>query len=98
MLILLITNEIDKKAISKKDKKIIPKALRFDFQFKICLVEIIKAANIQNCVRKIMGTTSSGVTAKNLIKPGAWAYPTPIRIFLKGTFELPSGNNFTPIT
>ena len=95
-LILLITNEIDKKAIIKKDKNIIPKALRFDFKFKICFVEIIKAANIQNCVRKIIGITSSGVTAKNLIKPGAWAYPTPIRTFLKGILEFPSGNNLTP--
>ena len=72
-LILLTTNDIDKKAIIKNDKNIIPKALRFDFKFNICLVEIINAANIQNCVRNIIGTTSSGVTAKNLIKPGECA-------------------------
>tara|TARA_Y100001954_G_C15239061_1_gene327187 strand:- start:78 stop:242 length:165 start_codon:yes stop_codon:yes gene_type:complete len=46
--ILLITNEIDRKAIIKKDKKTIPKDLKLDFKFKTCLVEIIKAANIQN--------------------------------------------------
>ena len=70
-LILLITNEIDKNAIIKKDKNIIPKALKLDFIFKICFVEIISAANIQNCVRNTIGITSSGVTAKNLNKPGA---------------------------
>ena len=47
-LILLITKEIDKNAIIKKDKNIIPKALKLDFKFKICFVEIIRAANIQN--------------------------------------------------
>ena len=36
-LILLTTNDIDKKAIIKNDKNIIPKALRFDFKFNICL-------------------------------------------------------------
>ena len=46
--ILLITKDIDKKAIIKKDKKTIPKDFKLDFKFKICLVEIIKAAKIQN--------------------------------------------------
>ena len=46
--ILLITKEIDKKAIIKKDKKIIPKDLKFDLRFKTCFVAIIKAAKIQN--------------------------------------------------
>tara|TARA_B100000902_G_scaffold385602_1_gene427190 strand:+ start:1875 stop:2039 length:165 start_codon:yes stop_codon:yes gene_type:complete len=46
--ILLITNEIDKNAIIKKDKKTIPKDLKLDLRFKICFVEIIKAAKIQN--------------------------------------------------
>ena len=46
--ILLIIKDIDKKAIIKKDKKTIPKDLKFDFKFKICFVEIIKPANIQN--------------------------------------------------
>ena len=46
--ILLITNEIDKKAIIKKDKNTIPKALKLDFKLSICFVEIIKDANIQN--------------------------------------------------
>ena len=64
--ILLITNDIDKKAIIKNDKKTIPKDLKFDFRFKICFVAIIKAAKIQNWVRKIIGTINSGVTAKNL--------------------------------
>ena len=44
-----------------------------DFKLKICFVDIINEAKIQNCVQKIIGTTSSGVTAKNLIKPGACA-------------------------
>ena len=68
---LLITNEIDKKAIIKKDRKTIPKDLKLDLKFKICFVEIINPANIQNCVKKIMGIIKSGVTAKNLNKPGA---------------------------
>tara|TARA_B100000686_G_scaffold293387_1_gene322852 strand:- start:17 stop:178 length:162 start_codon:yes stop_codon:yes gene_type:complete len=46
--ILLITNVIDKKAIIKKDKKIIPKDLKLDFIFSICFVAIIKDAKIQN--------------------------------------------------
>ena len=71
--ILLITNETDKNAIIKKDKNIIPKALKLDFRFKICFVDIIKEANIQNWVKKIIDITRSGVTAKNLNKPGACA-------------------------
>ena len=46
--ILLITKDIDKKAIIKNDKNIMPKALKLDFKFKICFVEIIKLAKIQN--------------------------------------------------
>ena len=69
--ILLITKEIDKKAIIKNDKNTIPNALKLDFRLRICLVAIIREANIQNCVRKIIGITKSGVTAKNLTKPGA---------------------------
>ena len=46
--ILLITNEIDKKAIIRNDKKTTPKAFRFDFKLRICFVEIIKPAKIQN--------------------------------------------------
>ena len=46
--ILLITKDIDKNAIIKKDKNTIPNDLKFDFKFKICFVEIIKLANIQN--------------------------------------------------
>ena len=46
--ILLITKEIDKKAIIKNDKKTTPNDLKLDFKFKICLVAIIKAAKIQN--------------------------------------------------
>ena len=68
--ILDITKLIDKKAIIKNDKNTIPKDLKFDFKFKICLVDIIKAAKIQNCVKKIIGTIKSGVIAKNLNKPG----------------------------
>ena len=69
--ILLIKNEIDKKAIIKKDKNTIPKALKLDFKFRICFVEIINPANIQNWVRKIIGIIKSGVIAKNLNNPGA---------------------------
>ena len=46
--ILLITKDIDKKAIIKKDKNTIPNDLKLDFKFKICFVEIIKPAKIQN--------------------------------------------------
>tara|TARA_B100000676_G_C17539420_1_gene561703 strand:- start:16 stop:180 length:165 start_codon:yes stop_codon:yes gene_type:complete len=46
--ILLITKEIDKKAIVKKDKKTIPKDFKFDLRFKICFVDNINAAKIQN--------------------------------------------------
>ena len=59
---------------------------------------MINEANIQNCVRKIIGITSSGVTAKNLIKPGACAYPTAISTFLNGVFKSLSGKILTPIT
>ena len=69
--ILLITNDIDKNAIIKKERNTIPKDLKFDLRFNICLVEMIKAANIQNCVKKIIGIIKSGVIAKNLNKPGA---------------------------
>ena len=55
----------------KKDKKTIPNDLKLDLRNNTCFVAIIKAANIQNCVRKIIGIINSGVTAKNLIKPGA---------------------------
>ena len=96
--IRLITNDIDIKAIIKNDKKTIPNDLKFDFKFKICFVEIIKPANIQNCVKKIIGIIKSGVTAKNLSRPGACAKPTAIKIFLKGTFVFLSGNNLTPTT
>ena len=46
--ILLITNEIDKNAIIKNDKNTTPKDFKLDFKFKICLVEIISPAKIQN--------------------------------------------------
>ena len=46
--ILLITKDIDKKAIIKKDKNIIPNALKLDFKFNICFVDIIRDAKIQN--------------------------------------------------
>ena len=82
----------------KNDKNTIPKALKLDFKFRICLVAIIKDAKIQNWVKNTMGITNSGVTAKNLSKPGAWAYPTAINIFLNVTFVSLSENNLTPIT
>ena len=46
----------------------------------------------------MIGIINSGVNAKNLIKPGAWAKPTDTKTFLNGTFVCLSGNNFTPIT
>ena len=96
--ILLITNDIDKNTIIKKDKNTIPKDFKLDFKFKICFVDIIKPAKIQNCVRKIIGTIKSGVTAKNRIKPGACAKPTEVKTFLKETFVCLSGKSLTPIT
>ena len=82
----------------RNDKNTIPKDLKFDCKFKICFVEIINPAKIQNCVRNIIGIIKSGVTAKNLNNPGACANPTAVNTFLKGTFVCLSGNNFTPIT
>ena len=98
IFILLITNEIDKKAIIKKDNKTIPKDLKLDFKFKISFVEMIKPAKIQNWVRKIIGIIKSGVTAKNLNKPGACANPTAVRTFLNETLVCLSGKSLTPIT
>ena len=48
IFILLITNEIDKKTIIRNDKKTIPKDFKFDLRLRICFVEMIKAAKIQN--------------------------------------------------
>ncbi len=93
-----MTNEIDKNIIIRNERKTIPKDFKLDLRFKICLVDIIKAAKIQNWVKKIIGIINSGVTAKNLNNPGAWAKPTAVRIFLKETLVCLSGNNFTPIT
>ena len=76
---------MDKKAIIKKDRNTIPKDLKFDLRFKICFVDIIKAAKIQNWVKKIIGIIKSGVTAKNLNKPGACANPTAVKTFLNDT-------------
>ena len=64
-------NVIERKAIIRNDKNTIPNDFKLDFKFNICLVDIIREAKIQNCVRKIIGKTKSGVTAKNLIRPGA---------------------------
>ena len=89
---------MDKKAIIKNDKSTIPKDLKLDFKLNICLVEIIKPAKIQNWVRKIIGIIKSGVTAKNLNKPGACANPTAVKTFLNETLVCLSGNNLTPIT
>ena len=68
-----MTKETEIIAIIKKVKNTIPNDLKLDFKFKICLVDIIKEAKIQNWVRKIIGITNSGATAKNLSKPGACA-------------------------
>ena len=96
--ILDIIKAIDKKAIIRKDKNTIPEALKLDCIFKVCLTDIIKEAKIQNCVRNTIKRTRSGVTAKNLKRPGEWAYPTAIKTFLNGILFSLSGNIFTPIT
>ena len=94
-----MTKETEIIAIIKKVKNTIPNDLKLDFKFKICLVDIIKEAKIQNWVRKIIGITNSGITAKNLSNPGAWAYPTPIKTLLKGILVVAlSGKILTPIT
>ena len=59
---------------------------------------MIKAAKIQNWVNNIIGIIKSGVTAKNLNKPGACANPTAVKTFLKGVLVCLSGNSFTPMT
>ena len=46
--IRLITNDIDKNAIIRKAKKIIPNDLRLDLIPNTCLVDIISDAKIQN--------------------------------------------------
>ena len=85
--------EIIKKAII-----ITPADLKLLLKFNVSLIPIIKDAKIQNWVRNTMGTTKLGTNTKNLNKPGAWAKPTVIIIFLKFVLVLGSGNNFTPIT
>ena len=96
--ILRITKDIDKNAIIRNDKKTIPNDLKFDLIFKICFVDIIKAAKIQNWVRNIIVIIKSGVRAKNLNKPGAWAKPTAVKTFLNGILICLSGKSFTQIT
>ncbi len=71
--ILLIMKAIDRKTIIRDERKTTPKALKFDFKFNICFVEIIREANIQNWVKNTINKTKSGVTAKNLNNPGEWA-------------------------
>ena len=46
--ILLITKETEIITIIKKVKNTTPNDLKLDFKFKICLVDIIKEAKIQN--------------------------------------------------
>ena len=43
-----MTKETEIIAIIKKVKNTIPNDLKLDFKFKICLVDIIKEAKIQN--------------------------------------------------
>ena len=85
-------NATERNAIIKKERKTTPNALKLDFKFNICFVEIIKEANIQNWVRNTINITKSGVTAKNLNSPGEWAYPTAIKTFLNGILLSLSGN------
>ena len=47
-LILLITKEIDKNTIIKKERKTIPNDLKLDLRLRTCFVDIIKDAKIQN--------------------------------------------------
>ena len=82
----------------KKDKNIIPKDLRLDFNCNTSLVEIIRDAKIHSWVRNIIGIIMFGVIAKNLSKPGACAKPTAINIFLNGTLVSLSGKSLTPMT
>ena len=49
--ILLIMKAAERNAIIRKERKTTPKALKLDFKFSICLVEIIREAKIQNWVR-----------------------------------------------
>ena len=46
--ILVITNDTERIARIKNDRKTIPKDLKFDFKFKTCFVDMIREANIQN--------------------------------------------------
>ena len=46
--IRLITNDIDRNAIIKNAKKIIPNDLKLDLRPKTCFVDIMSEANIQN--------------------------------------------------
>ena len=85
--------EIIKKAIVTT-----PTDLKLLLKFNVSLIPIIKDAKIQNWVRNTIGTTKLGINTKNLNKPGAWAKPTVIKIFLKLALVLGSGNNFIPIT
>ena len=43
-----IKKAAERNTIIRKERKIIPKALKLDFKFNICLVEIIREAKIQN--------------------------------------------------
>ena len=47
-LILLITKEIDKNTIIKKERKTIPNDLKLDLRFRTCFVDMINDAKIQN--------------------------------------------------
>ena len=61
-------------AIIKNDNNTIANDFILDFKLRICLVDTIKDANIQNCVINIIGIVNSGVKAKNLISPGEEFY------------------------
>ena len=59
--------DIDRNAIIKNDKNTMTNALKLDFRFNICLVEIIKEAKIQNCVKKIISKTQNSKLRIGLI-------------------------------
>ena len=78
--------------------KTTPNDLKLLLKFKTSLIPITRAAKIQNWVKNTIGITKSGITAKNLNKPGACAKPTVTKTFLKFDSVPGSGNIFIPIT
>ena len=72
--------------------------LNLILNLKFVLLKLLKLQKSKIELRKIIGIINSGVTAKNLNKPGAWAKPTAVKTFLNGTLVCLSGKSLTPIT